>query len=89
MYLALHDDEVTVACCFDCQLIGALPMKKRYPPVNCQVFLLPAQLESVYPMRFGLFVSAQYVILSLSVPLRYQNTCLMAFQWVLREFDEY
>jgi hypothetical protein len=46
-YSVSHVDSVTIGCLLDPQAMGALAPRKRYPLVDLQVEISPAQSESV------------------------------------------
>jgi hypothetical protein len=47
IYSASHVDSATIGCLLDPQAMGALAPKNRYPLVDLQVDISPAQSESV------------------------------------------
>jgi hypothetical protein len=46
-YLASHVDSATIGCLLDSQVMGAPAPRNRYPLVDLQVEISPAQSESV------------------------------------------
>jgi hypothetical protein len=47
IYSASHVDSATIGCLLDSQVIGAPASRNRYPLVDLQVDVSPAQSESV------------------------------------------
>ena len=52
IYSASHVDKATIGCLLDPQAIGPPLPVNRYPLVNLQVVVSPAQSESVYPLMW-------------------------------------
>ena len=50
MYSASHVNRATIGCLLDPQAMGAPAPRNRYPLVDLQVVISPAQSESVYPL---------------------------------------